>query len=130
MSAERGSLVALALLAALPVAGLLWARRGQPEPTRFSPGRTMLLYALLFALATFAFRWRGLPVVLAGFGLLFGFLGGGKGAAPIYRFLYTPAWLARYPEALARDVARWHLPFMLLAVLCFAVGIVFVRPFW
>ncbi len=113
-------LSANALLAAVPIAALLWVRRGQPEdPPRLSPGRFFLAYVLLFSALLGLTRLMGLAASMFAVGFFVGVLGTGRLMKPLYGLLYGRHWVAANPAALERDAQRWHLPMLILGVLGF-----------
>ena len=114
----------VALLSLLPLAAIFRQRRGQPEALRFSPGRSMLFYAIWFSAGLVSLRLLGVPGLMALVGLGLGFLGSKRGVAPAYRFLFGPA-IDRHPHLVPRDAGAMHLFMLIAAVLCFTVGIVF-----
>jgi hypothetical protein len=115
----------VALLAAVPIAALLFVRHGQPEhPARLSPGRFFLSYAVNFALLLLAARVDGLPASLIVLGIVLGLLGLGVGVASLYRFLYGRAWLDQHPGVVQRDIARWQRVTLATAAVCLLAGLV------
>jgi hypothetical protein len=121
----EGTLLAMALLAALPLAGVAWARRARPEHLRLSIGRWFLAYSLAFATLLGLAGGPGIPWVMASMGLLTGYLGSRRGLAPLYRWLFGAEALKANPHLVEQDALRLHLFMMILAVVCFTAGIVF-----
>ena len=114
-----------ALLAAIPVAAMLRARREHVEPARLSFGRFFLSYVLLFSALLWLTGRLGLPAALFATGFLLGLLATGRLVGSLYRLLYGRAWLERFPNQPAVDANRWHLQLMILGVLCFVGAMLF-----
>ena len=127
VEANASWLSLVALLGAVPLAGILLVRRGQPEalPGARTFGRWLFAYAAGFATLLLALRQLGVPGLMAAYALLLGFLGTRRGLGPLYRFLFGPAALEAYPELVARDAGRLHLTLFIGAVACITVGLVF-----
>lgn len=120
----NGLLLSMALLAALPMAGVAWARRAQPERLRHSFGRWFLAYALAFAALLGLASGPGLHWAMALAGLVLGYMGSRRGLAPLYRWLFGRPALEAHPHLVESDALRLHLIMLIAAVLCFTVGIV------
>jgi len=117
-------LALFAVLAAFPVGALLWSARsvhGVRPP--LSPGRHFLFYAAVYSALVLLARAIGVEASLFAYGLTLGFLAGARGARLAHVWLYGSGWLESHPEAPLRDAARWHLPFMIGAVLSFAAAV-------
>jgi membrane associated rhomboid family serine protease len=117
-------LLLAALLAAVPVVGLLVVRRarGEDRPP-VSALRFLAMYLLLALALSLATLVDDVPMALGLLGALLGLFGLGIGVEPLYRFLYTNAWLDARPLAVRQDTARWERPALVLAAACLLAAV-------
>ena len=113
------NLLAVALLATVPLGALLLVRHRQPEhPPRLSLPRFLAFYLLVGLILLLASVIDELPMALGLLGVILGLFGLGIGVEPLYRYLYGDGWLEAHPGVARRDTVRWERATLLLALVC------------
>lgn len=113
---------AATLMAAFPLAAIVWVRRGGPAARR-SIGRTFIVFALLYGASLLGFRWPGVTGTMLAYGALIGFLAAPRGTRAAYRVLYGAEWAAAHADAVRREGMRLVIPFTSVAIVCFTIAI-------
>lgn len=113
---------AATLMAAFPLAAIVWVRRSGPAARR-SIGRTFVVFALLYGASLLGFRWPGVTVTMLVYGMLIGFLAAPRGTRAAYRVLYGADWVAANADAVRREGMRLVIPFTSVAIACVTIAI-------
>lgn len=113
--------VAATVMAAVPLAAVLYVRRFGPPAPR-SLGRHALLYAGFYAAALLGFDRAGAVVTLLAYCAAIGFLSSPRGMALAARAVAGRAWLAAHPDAPRADARRVFIPLFSIAVVAFAAA--------